>query len=332
LATIVEGIELEIVFALDFPRQAGERQAQSQWGVTGQQEHLLAFEFPTAADPASLLLITGPSQGQGETNLLVQPLIEETTQSLALEWIGELVVFHREVHGQLALAMQVVLLILESRHEIARIERECFAQRFREAFGIAVFHLARLRRRIEQRSILPEWSSILAPEEAKRPARQRFPRIPFALAVMHQTLWCKGCAQFLQEIAGQLEFVFTERCRVPLRAFHVVDGDEGGFSAHRESHVAALEDFIHLLAERVDGKPLFFGVGLGHTRIFMNTCDGIRIGKLDFADAGGTRDRCCALWVGRTGERNVPFAGEEPRGRIEPDPTRARQEHFGPGM
>ena len=39
-----------------------------------------------------------------------------------------------------------------------------------------------------------------------------------------------------------------------------------------------------------------------------------------------------AAGVGRAGERNVAFAGQQPGGGIEPDPARAGQIDFGPGV
>ena len=43
-------------------------------------------------------------------------------------------------------------------------------------------------------------------------------------------------------------------------------------------------------------------------------------------DRGGTQR------IGRAGERDVPLAGEQARGRIEADPARARHIHLGPGV
>ena len=43
-------------------------------------------------------------------------------------------------------------------------------------------------------------------------------------------------------------------------------------------------------------------------------------------------DRGGAQRIGRAGQRDVPFAGEQARGRIEADPARARHVHLGPGV
>ena len=43
-------------------------------------------------------------------------------------------------------------------------------------------------------------------------------------------------------------------------------------------------------------------------------------------------DRRGGAKMRRRGERNVPFAGEQAGGRIEPDPAGARNEHLGPGV
>ena len=55
-----------------------------------------------------------------------------------------------------------------------------------------------------------------------------------------------------------------------LAPFHVVDGDEGGFAAHRQAHIALLEFFIDQMAEGFDFLPLLGRVGLGDARVFIN--------------------------------------------------------------
>ena len=51
-----------------------------------------------------------------------------------------------------------------------------------------------------------------------------------------------------------------------------------------------------------------------------------------FALIHGAGDRRGGGRLGRGRERNVPLAGEQSGSRIQPDPSRARQIHFGPGV
>ena len=43
-------------------------------------------------------------------------------------------------------------------------------------------------------------------------------------------------------------------------------------------------------------------------------------------------DRRRAQWLGRAGQGNVTFAGEEAGSGIQADPAGARQKHFAPGV
>ena len=54
--------------------------------------------------------------------------------------------------------------------------------------------------------------------------------------------------------------------------------------------------------------------------------------ELDLALVDDAGDRRGARRIGRAGERDVPFAGEQPGRRIEPDPAGAGQVHLGPGV
>ncbi len=54
--------------------------------------------------------------------------------------------------------------------------------------------------------------------------------------------------------------------------------------------------------------------------------------ELHFALAHHARDRRGRVRLGRRRQRNVPFAGEQSRRRIEPDPSGAGQIDFGPGV
>ena len=136
----------------------------------------------------------------------------------------------------------------------------------------------------------------------------------------------------LNQLARELPLQRTERGGVPFGPVHVVDRDERRLAPHRQANVARFEDLVDLMAERFDDGPLLVGVRLRHARVFVDSRDGhFEIERrLALFDASG--DRRGRGRVGRGGERNVPFAGEQARRGVEPDPTGAGEIHFGPGM
>ena len=105
------------------------------------------------------------------------------------------------------------------------------------------------------------------------------------------------------------------------------------------------------MAEGFDFAPLLDGVGFGDARVFVNPLDGhgelesfaaavavrLAVFGIGFGDVfivvrkepgdGGGSGR-----IGGAGEGNVAFAGEQAGGGIEPDPSRAGNINFGPGV
>ena len=89
----------------------------------------------------------------------------------------------------------------------------------------------------------------------------------------------------------QLSLVFTYRSRSPFITFHIVDRYKRRLAAHRQSHVTGAESLIDGLAHRIDTGPLLRRIGLGHTRVFVDTRDGHAEIKFDFALFNGTGNR-----------------------------------------
>ena len=124
----------------------------------------------------------------------------------------------------------------------------------------------------------------------------------------------------------------TDRFGVPFRAVHIVDGDEGRLAAHGEAHIALAQAPVDLMAGLRNRLPLLLGIRQRHARGFQDARHLHLVGEHDFgfvvhaADGGGTLRRR------RRGQRNVALAREQPGGRIEADPARARQVNFGPGV
>ena len=69
---------------------------------------------------------------------------------------------------------------------------------------------------------------------------------------MQQAAGREFVAEALDQFAGQLRFFGPSGGRVPLFAFHVVDGNEGGLAAHGQADIACFQIRIDVVAERVE--------------------------------------------------------------------------------
>ena len=124
----------------------------------------------------------------------------------------------------------------------------------------------------------------------------------------------------------------ADRGDVPFRRFQIVDRDEGRLAAHGQADVAGLEVGIDLFAERVEPRPGFVGERPGDPRRLADPLDAHLEAELDIGEADRARDRRRRAIMRRGGDGNVPLAGQHARGDVEPDPARARQIDFGPGV
>ena len=90
---------------------------------------------------------------------------------------------------------------------------------------------------------------------------------------------------------------------------------------------------VHAVAERDEPVPGLLGEGQRHPRRFAGSASTFiskpnsTFGRIDGAD-----DRRGRAVMRRGAERQVAFAAEQARGRVEPDPSGARQIDFRPGM
>ena len=138
--------------------------------------------------------------------------------------------------------------------------------------------------------------------------------------------------QAVEQPLRQHALLRTQRRRVPLRAVHVVDGDEGRLAAHGQPDVARADLPVHLAPQRQDALPLLVRVRQRDARIFVNPRHRHLMRERDFAFVHAARNRRRRGRLRRRRQRNVPLAREQSRSRIQPDPARARQIHFGPGV
>ena len=186
--------------------------------------------------------------------------------------------------------------------------------------------------RRDERGIFPHRLAVFAPVYADGPARQRFARIPLALAVEDQGAGGKALLEPPRQLLGERPF-FQRQCGdVPFQPLHVVDGHKCRFTALCQTHVACNEFGIYLFAEAVDVRPLDWRIRLGDARVFMDAGDRHGEIKLCFARIDCADDGCGAGRRRRAGERNVAFAGQQSGGRIEANPARARYVGLSPRM
>ena len=181
-------------------------------------------------------------------------------------------------------------------------------------------------------AILPDRHAVLAPVQSERPARQAFAGIPFALPVMQQAAGREARAQFADEIVGEAALGRTDRGDIPFRRFQIVDRDKGRLAAHGQANVASPKIGIDLFAERVEPRPGLVGKRPGDPRRFADPLDVHLEAEFDFGKSDRARDRRRRAIMRRGGDGDVPLAGQHARGDVEPDPSRARQIHFGPGV
>ena len=178
----------------------------------------------------------------------------------------------------------------------------------------------------------PQGQTIFAPKQRVRPARNRFPGVPFAHTIMYKASSAKNFFEFVNKVISQLAFLRAIGSAVPLLGFHIVYRYKSGFPSHGEAHIPVLQFLFHCMAKCNYFGPLRFRIRLGYTRVFVDAFNQVAEMKSSMARFQATRNGCGASRIWRTGQRNMASFGQEPRGRIQSDPTRARNVYFCPGM
>ena len=164
------------------------------------------------------------------------------------------------------------------------------------------------------------------------PARQRFPRVPLALAVLHQTLRRPGRLQQPGQRGRPVALVRTIGVDGPFRIDLVVDRDERRLTAHGQPDVTGGKPAVDVLPHRGDRRPRRVGVRQRDPRVFMHPGHGVGEVEAGLGRAGGAGDRSGRRRVRGGGQRDVALAGEQPGGGIESDPPRSGDVHLRPGM
>ncbi|KDB52787.1 hypothetical protein X805_16520 [Sphaerotilus natans subsp. natans DSM 6575] len=327
-------LDQEGIVLLRHPGQRVQRQAVAHRRVAGHQVHALVAEEPRAGDPARAAQrrALGRLDRQHVADLLLQALVEDTAQAHALELVVQPRVERVDVDRQAALAPQVVPgVLIAGLHELVG-QAQARGQAQHETLGIGRGVLVVVALVGEQRHVVPARLAVGAPVGRQRPARQLLARVPLALAEVQEAALAVLVAQALYQLGGVEPLRGAERVGVPLGAIAVVDRDEGRLAAHRQAHVARDQLGIDLLAQRQHRRPLVLAVGLGHARGFPDARDLHLVRELDLALVDRAGDRRRAGGLRRAGQRDVALAGQQARGRVQPDPARARQIDLAPGM
>ena len=180
--------------------------------------------------------------------------------------------------------------------------------------------------------VFPKRLAIRPPINGERPARQLLAGIPFALSIMQQAARREACLQAPHQILGIVALGRTDGRGIPLRAFDIVDRDEGRFSAHAQADIASPQLRVDSVASVEDRLPLFIAIRLGDARRLDDPVDAHVERERDLGLLVAAADGGRARWIGGCGQRNMALAGQQTRGRIESDPTGARHVDLGPGM
>ena len=309
-----------------------QRQTQSDGRIARDQHQPFRTHRPSAAAPPRTGLPPLVLQRQHATDRLVQTSLEHASQPRPFFRILQLGILRVHVDRQTVFAPQVISHILMGRQDASRIDAQPLAERFGERLGRVDRVASVVVQSRQQVLVAPQWLPVGSPVAAERPARQRFARIPLALPVMQHAARSEPFEQPPDQLVGQTPLVLAQRRRPPRIALHVVDRHKGRFAAHRQTHVAGGQMLVDQTPDRQNRRPLLVRVGLGHARVFVNALDRHRMDecRLALLDAAGDRSR--AARIGRTRQRNVAFAGQQPRRGIETDPAGTGQVHLGPGV
>jgi len=306
--------EIRIVGIGD-PRQRIERQPIAHRRIARHEVHPLVAEEPRAGLPARTVEcrpFVDALDRQHVTDHAVELPVEHLAQSRAFELVVEPRVERIDVDGQPALAPQVVPHVLVAGYDEFVGQTEARGECVDEALRVVGRACGRFALVGEQRRVVPHRLAVGAPVDRQRPARQLLARIPLALPEMQEAAVAVFGAQPLHQLGRVAALGRAERIGVPFGAIAIVDRHEGRLAALRQPDVACRQRAVDLRAERAHGVPLRVGIRLGHARRFVHARHHHLVLERDFAFVDQPLDRRRARRLRRAGERNMPFAGEQP--------------------
>ena len=293
-----------------------------------------AAGFPSLAAPARAIRLRLPAlNGEHIAGRLGQSPRENTGDAVARLRVLELGILGRDVRRQIGFFHQPLGRVLVGRRNKIGRDAKLGGDRAKQSLGVFIGRAGLLSLRSDALRVQPDRLQVAPPVEREGPARQRLARVPFALPVVQEAAGSETVAQAPDEPVGERALGRADRVRVPLARFEIVDRNEGGLAAHGQPHVVGDELLVDLLAESVERLPRLLGKRFGDARMFRDPLDPHVEGKIDVSEARiAARDRRGVAVMGRRRERDVALAGEEARGRIEPDPAGAGKIDLGPGV
>ena len=140
-------------------------------------------------------------------------------------------------------------------------------------------------------------------------------------------------AQAPDQRVGERALGRADRVGVPLAGFEIVDRDEGRLAAHGQADVVGVRASCRP-PRRARRAPSRLSSENG---LVMRGCSATRVDlhvevEIDIGEARDAGDRRGVAIMRRRGERNMAFAGQQARGRIEADPAGAGQIDLAPGV
>ena len=258
--------------------------------------------------------------------------VENADEARAFGGVIEFVLFWRDADRQLLLDEDEVGGVFVCRDAAVGGQAEGRAELFGEAGGVrdggvVVGGFAR-----DEGLVFPQRLAIGAPVEGEGPAGELLAGVPLALAVMKKAAGREALFEAADEVFGIAALVGSDGGGVPLRAFHVVDGDESRLAAHAEADIAFDQALIDLVAALEDFVPSLVAVGFRDARGLADARDAHVEGEGDLGFFVRAGNGCRTRWMRRGGKRDVAFAGEQAGRGVEADPACAGHIDFGPGM
>ncbi len=328
----VGGHDIGVIHGPDMG-QGIQRQAVAHGGIAGDQHQAVRARRPGLAVPAP---VAGPRvpalHGQDIARGLRQPAREHLAQAVPLQRIVELGILQGHVFRQAAFLLHEMPGVLKGGDGRVGRHVQAFGDAAGEGLGGLDVGLVVVDLPGEGGLVAPDRHPVAPPVEGEGPARQRLPRIPFALAEMQKAVRRVFVAQAADQVVAQGPLGFARGGGVPFIGVDMIDGYEGRLPTQGQAHVALDQLLVDLVAERVDRLPLFLRIGLGYPGAFRDAGDQHVEIEVDLAGPHGARDGGGASGARRRGQRDMPLAGQQARGGIEADPARARQIDLGPGV
>ena len=313
-------------------RQRRERQAQSERRIAAERVETLATQRPAAAVPVDGCSVGDRLQRQHVADGPGESLPQQAGKARALVGLGEVGRERVAVDGERRLDGEEVRDVLVRGDDEFRGESQRAGEPGRECLRRLDVQAARGAGVGDQRGLAPQRLAVGPPVDAQRPARQRFAGIPLALPRCRNPSAAKRSARRRIRISASSRF-FGDSAVLFHSGPSMSSTDTNVGSPPWVSRTScAGEIVVDAPAERVDRRPLRLGVRPRDPRILVHARHAHREVELDLAGIGEADDRRGIAGIGGAGERQVAFAGEQPRRRVEPDPAGAGQEDLGPGV